>query len=99
MSDLSFASCCAAKSTCVYVPAGVTESMRRQRAACHHCPGHRVGDRRMAGALAGLKIVDMTVVALGPYATMLLAEQGAEIIKVEPPEGDTTRRVGPSKVN
>jgi crotonobetainyl-CoA:carnitine CoA-transferase CaiB-like acyl-CoA transferase len=53
----------------------------------------------MAGALAGLKIVDMTVVALGPYATMLLGEQGAEIIKVEPPEGDTTRRVGPSKVN
>jgi crotonobetainyl-CoA:carnitine CoA-transferase CaiB-like acyl-CoA transferase len=53
----------------------------------------------MAGALTGLKIVDMTVVALGPYATMLLAEQGAEVIKVEPPEGDTTRHVGPSKVS
>lgn len=53
----------------------------------------------MPGALDGLKIVDMTVVALGPYATLLLAEQGAEVIKVEPPDGDTTRHQGPSKVN
>ncbi|HKU94280.1 MAG TPA: CoA transferase [Vineibacter sp.] len=52
----------------------------------------------MPGALDGLKIVDMTIVALGPYATMLLGEQGAEIIKVESPDGDTTRHVGPSKV-
>ncbi|TXL73046.1 CoA transferase [Vineibacter terrae] len=53
----------------------------------------------MPGALQGLKIVDMTIVALGPYATMLLAEQGAEVIKVESPDGDTTRHIGPSKVN
>jgi crotonobetainyl-CoA:carnitine CoA-transferase CaiB-like acyl-CoA transferase len=53
----------------------------------------------MPGALQGLKIVDMTIVALGPYATMLLGEQGAEIIKVEPPDGDTTRHVGPSRIN
>ena len=53
----------------------------------------------MPGALDGLKIVDMTIVALGPYATMLLGEQGAEIIKVEAPEGDTTRHIGPSRVN
>jgi crotonobetainyl-CoA:carnitine CoA-transferase CaiB-like acyl-CoA transferase len=61
--------------------------------------GDGLGERAMAGALAVLKIVDMTVVALGPFATMMLAEQGAEVIKVESPEGDTTRHVGPSKAN
>ena len=53
----------------------------------------------MPGALDGLKIVDMTGVALGPFATMLMAEQGAEVIKVESPAGGTTRHVGKSKRN
>ena len=53
----------------------------------------------MAGALKGLRIVDMTAVVLGPYAMQLLGDQGADIVKVEPPEGETLRYIGPSRVN
>src|SRR5262245_9346760 len=46
----------------------------------------------MAGPLSGVKVVDMTSVVSGPFATMFLADQGADVIKVEPPGGDITRR-------
>lgn len=45
--------------------------------------------------LAGLRIVDLTHMLAGPYCTMLLADLGSEIIKVEPMEGDGTRAEGP----
>ena len=49
----------------------------------------------MAGPLAGIRIVDLTQMISGPMATMILADQGAEVIKVEPPgSGDLTRALG-----
>ena len=47
------------------------------------------------GALDGVRIVDLTQMLAGPYCTMLLGDQGAEIIKVEPLDGDHTRIIGP----
>lgn len=47
------------------------------------------------GALAGLRVIDMTLMLAGPYASMLLADQGAEVIKIEPLDGDYVRSVGP----
>lgn len=49
------------------------------------------------GPLAGVRIVDMTTVMMGPYATQILGDMGADVIKVEPPQGDGSRNIGPMR--
>src|SRR5262245_64320584 len=60
-------------------------------------PGFVYSRPLMPGPLNGVRIIDVTTVVLGPWATQTLGDLGADIIKVEPPKGDTTRRLGPAR--
>lgn len=56
-------------------------------------PNHVVAQDR--GALAGLRVIDLSRVLAGPLCTQMLSDHGADIVKIEPPGGDETRGLGP----
>ena len=50
----------------------------------------------MPGPLDGIKVVEMTSVVLGPWACQMLADMGADVVKIEQPRGDSNRSLGAS---
>lgn len=53
----------------------------------------------MAGPLEGVRVLDLSAVLSGPLAAAMLADQGADVIKIESPGGDTSRLIGPRKAD
>src|SRR6476661_6679055 len=50
----------------------------------------------MMGPLSGLRVIDASNFVFGPVASQMLGDMGADVVKIEPPEGDPTRKIGKS---
>lgn len=70
------------------------KSGSRAKRASHRPP---ITGHEFKGPLSGVRVIDLTTVVMGPFATQILADMGADVIKVEPPAGDVLRHIAPMK--